>query len=54
MRAGTFSSSNIYKLMTNGKAADSLGKPALTYIEETRYEMRLGRSLSTDQSSRPA
>jgi hypothetical protein len=54
MRAGTFSSSNIYKLMTNGKAADSLGKPALTYIEETRYEMRLGRSLSTDQYSRPA
>jgi hypothetical protein len=54
MRSGTFSSSNIYKLMTNGKAADSLGKPALTYIEETRYEMRLGRSLSTDQSSRPA
>jgi hypothetical protein len=54
MRAGTFSSSNIYKLMTKGKAADSLGKPALTYIEETRYEMRLGRSLSTDQSSHPA
>jgi len=54
MRAGTFSSSNIYKLMTNGKAADSLGKPALTYIEETRYEMRLGRSLNTDQYSRPA
>jgi hypothetical protein len=54
MRAGTFSSSNIYKLMTNGKAADSLGKSALTYIEETRYEMLLSRSLSTDQSSRPA
>jgi hypothetical protein len=54
MRAGTFSSSNIYKLMTNGKAAGSLGKPALTYIEETKYEVMLGRSLNTEISSRPA
>ena len=54
MRAGTFSSSAIYKLMTNGKAAGSWGKPASTYIEETRYEMLLGRALNTDISSRPA
>ena len=54
MRAGTFSSSAIYKLTTNGKAKGELGKPALTYIRETQIELRLGRALNTDLSSRPA
>lgn len=52
-RHGNFSSSEIHKLMTNGKT-ELFGKPALTYIDEKRFEMRLGRALNTDISSRPA
>lgn len=51
-RIGNFSSSSIWKLMTNGKAKDSFGKPALTYIQEKIYEKRLGRSLQNEQNSR--
>ncbi len=63
-RHGNFSSSNIWKLMSNGKGADKngndkngnplVGAPFKTYVQETRFEMRLGRALSTDVSSRPA
>jgi hypothetical protein len=52
-RIGTFSSSSIWKLMTNGKAKDSLGKPALTYIKEKRYESKLGREIANEQGKRP-
>lgn len=54
MRAGTFSSSNIYKLMTNGKKAGEVGAPFKTYVKETQLEMRLGRALTTEGSTRPA
>ncbi|MBC7510408.1 MAG: hypothetical protein H7320_16925 [Ferruginibacter sp.] len=51
-RIGNPTSSNIYKLMSNGKAAGSLGAPAFTYIQECNIERKLGRSISTDITTR--
>lgn len=51
-RIGRFTSSQIGALMSNGKAAGTMGKPALTYIAEKNMERRLGRSLSCDTTSR--
>lgn len=48
---GNFTSSQIYKLMTVSTDKKSLGKPALTYIEEKRMELRLGRSLQKENGS---
>lgn len=44
-RYGNFSSSEIWKLMTNGRAKDTLGAPALTYIKDKAIEKKLGRSI---------
>lgn len=52
-RHGNFSSSEIHKLMTNGKS-ELFGKPALTYIEEKRFEMRLGRAIKNEHADRDA
>lgn len=52
-RIGRFTSSGISALMSVGKDKVSFGKPALTYIAEKNMERKLGRSLNTDQSSRP-
>lgn len=52
-RVGNFSSSEIWKLMSNGKKAGELGKPALTYIKEKSYEIRLGRALTNEVSAKP-
>ena len=46
-RYGNFSSSEIWKLMTNDTKGN-LGKPAKTYLQEKIYESRLGRPLSND------
>lgn len=51
-RNGLPTSSQIYKLMTNGTKGN-IGKPALTYIEEKKFERELGRSISTEQNARP-
>lgn len=51
-RIGKFTSSNIYKLMTNGKGAHGFGIPAITYINEVKLENKLGRSLETDSYSK--
>jgi len=51
-RTATFSSSNIWKLMTRGKGG-GFGAPALKYIKQIGYELRLGKSLSNDTTSRP-
>ena len=53
MRGGKFTSSSIYKLMSNGKGTHGFGAPAITYIEEKRMELRLGRDLGSEVSSRP-
>lgn len=51
MRAGNFTSSCIYKLMGNPKTGD-WSAPALTYIEEKRMELRLGRQLQGETGGR--
>lgn len=52
-RTGNFTSSEIHRLMSNGKAKGSFGAPYYSYIEEKKMERRLGRSLSDDIFSRP-
>src|SRR5687768_14058682 len=53
IRVGNFTSSEIVALTKNGKAKDSLGVPAYTYIEECNYERKLGRSIDTESNARP-
>lgn len=52
-RNGNFTSSEIVALTKKGKVAGSFGVPALTYIEETNMERRLGRSLTDESNARP-
>ena len=52
-RIGRFTSSQIGALMTYSRDGKGFGRPALTYINEKNMERRLGRSLSTDTTSRP-
>lgn len=51
-RTARFTSSKIVALTTNGRAKDSFGAPALTYIEEKRIERKMGRGLNTPAYSR--
>ena len=44
-RIGRFTSSNIWKLTTEGRGELGFGAPAITYIEEKRAERCLGRSI---------
>lgn len=53
MRNGRFTSSEIVALTTNGKAKDTFGKPALTYIKQKKWERNLGRSIDNETFSRP-
>lgn len=53
IRNGSFTSSKIAALTTNGKAKDSFGASFYTYIEEKNMERRLNRSLEKDMTSRP-
>ena len=53
MRYGNFTSSSIHLLMSNGRAKGELGKPALTYIKHKSREIKLGRNLQKERSSRP-
>lgn len=52
-RVGNFSSSSIYHLMSDGKAKGSIGKPFYTYVEEKKWEIKLGRPLNKDTGGRP-
>ncbi len=51
-RLGNITSSEIASIMSNGKAANTKGKPYYTYIEECNMERRLGRPLSDDVRAR--
>ncbi len=51
-RIGSFTSSNIYKLMTSGRGEYGFGSGALTYINEKRIEKRLGNSLEIERYTR--
>jgi len=50
-RVGGFTSSLIFKLCTSDRAGNAFGAPALTYIQEKKYEVKLGRSLDTGANS---
>lgn len=52
LRIGNFTSSNIYKLMTNGKAKGTLSEKALTYISEKNIERKLNRSVENSGYSK--
>ena len=52
-RAGSFSSSSIWKLMTNSKQG-GIGAPGLTYIKEKLLEIKLGRQLQQEKNARAA
>lgn len=52
-RVGNFTSSEIVALTKKAKDGKSFGAPALTYIEETNMERRLGRSLTDEVNARP-
>lgn len=51
-RYGNFTSSEIAKLMANGKAKGTLGVPALNYIQERNMERKLGRGLKDDTDAK--
>lgn len=53
LRCGNFTSSEIGKLMTLATDGKSWGDAALTYIEETNFERKLGRSISDEVSAKP-
>lgn len=52
-RYGTFSSSQGHKLMSNGRAKDTLGAPCLKYIKQVGMEQRLGRSINKEHNAKP-
>ena len=51
-RIGNFTSSEIYRLMSNGKKPGTLGASALSYIQEKKFEVQLGRRLGADNDAR--
>ena len=52
-RAGNFSSSNAWKLMTYSKDKKSFGAPALKYIKQVNYERKLGREIKPEVDAKP-
>lgn len=52
-RIGNFTSSEIFKLMSNGKAKGSFGKPYYTYIIEKNMERRSGLSIENESHTKP-
>ena len=53
LRHGNFTSSEIVALTKVAKDGKSFGAPAMTYIQETNMERRLGRSLTDEVNARP-
>lgn len=53
LRVGNFTSSEIVALLSTAKDGVNFGKPALTYIAECNMERKLGRSVTSDITSRP-
>lgn len=52
-RIGSFTSSEIWKLMTRAKDGKSPGKPFLDYVAEKNMERRLGRSVDSESNAKP-
>lgn len=53
LRCGSFTSSEIFKLLAKGKEKGSMGAPCLTLIEECNMERRLNRSISNETDAKP-
>ena len=53
-RAGMFTSSSIYKLMSNDRKGTGIGSTGLTYIDQKKREAKLGRQLQQEKSFRSA
>lgn len=53
IRNGNFTSSEIFRLMKNGKAKGSMSVDFFTYIEECNRERRLQRSIEVVTDARP-
>ncbi len=51
-RYGRFTSSEIWKLMTNDRKGTGIGTAGLTYIRERGYERKLNRSLSQESGAK--
>jgi hypothetical protein len=51
-RAGTFSSSNIWKLLSKDRSGKGLGAPGLKYLKQVNYERELGRAISVEHEAR--
>lgn len=52
IRNGNFSSSQAYRLASEGKAKGSVGAPFYKYVSEKRRELKLRRSIKIEKSSR--
>lgn len=52
IRVGNFTSSQMHRLVSNGVAKGSVGKPFISYVAEKKRERRLGRSLKIEKNSR--
>ncbi len=50
---GTFSSSQVYRLMTYPKSGIGWGVPAKKYIKQVGYELRLKRAISKEHNAKP-
>lgn len=52
-RYGNFTSSQIYKLMTNDRSGKDFGAQGHKYIKQVYYERKLGRAIKPETDSRP-
>ena len=52
-RIGRYTSSQIHKLMANGRAKGSIGQPFYTYVEEKTNEKRMGISFDSNPYTKP-
>jgi hypothetical protein len=53
LRIGNFTSSEIVALTTSDRSGKQPGKPYFTYIDETNFERKLGRSITDEINARP-
>ena len=51
-RVGNFTSSQVYRLCTFGRAKDSIGAPFYTYIQEKLREHRTGRPIGKETNAK--
>lgn len=48
-----FTSSQIHKLTSNGRAKDSIGTPFYTYVNEVYYATCIGRKITNESNAKP-